>query len=411
MSSAVEAGAPPGRTPLPRGAVSFIVAQSASNACSVMEMFTLSWLVLSADQLHLTPFSFALIVAGHFLPVVLLGPLYGRIARRIPPIRLWRWCLAGEATLTTVLGVSLLAGADPAFGVFVVYAVALGTMQALEVPSRQSMLMSFLQDAFARGYALFTSTSRALSALAPLLAGLLLANVDVGVVFVVNGVSFAAILLVVLRNVAPATAPRPDGSRQPGPRASIRAWRPLLLLAFALAAIGNQFPVTNILALDHLSHDGSVAFGVVSAALAVGMVAGPLIAQRAERFAAEATALVAVTFGVFEIAMGFFGPIVSYCLLAFGAGLALSSFMVLSVTTIKKQADPADQPGIMGWFGVATIGLVPAGTLLVGWLARYGDQATLMAPGGLCVVAGLSYLVHVRRQGAERPAVREGAST
>jgi hypothetical protein len=156
--------------------------------------------------------------------------------------------------------------------------------------------------------------------------------------------------------------------------------------------------VTNVLALGHLSSSGSIAFGVVSAAVAAGATAGPLISQRAEKHSSAAVVGAAVVFGILEIAMGFYGPIAVYCLAGFGAGLAFSSFMLLSVTSIKQQAEPGDRPAILGWFSMVTIGLVPAGTLLAGWLARFGDATTLTVPGVLCILAGSVYFLHVRRR-------------
>lgn len=408
-------GASVAQARLPRGAVRFIAAQSTSNACSVMELLTLSWLVLSPDELHLTPFHFTVLVAGQFLPVALVGPHYGRLAARIAPTRMWVWCLGAEACVSAVLGATLLAGAALPFWILVVYAALLGTLQAVEVPSRQTSLMTFLGEAFARGYALFASTSRMLSALAPLLAGLLLATVPIGVVFVVNGASFAVIFVVVTRDIAAGVdAPVPTTSDTPSPQVSIARWRPLLLLAFVLAAVGNQFPVTNVLALERLSHDNSFAFGLVSAALAAGAVLGPQLSRRAWGRADQATVAVAVTFGILEVTMGLVDSIVMYSLLAFCVGLAMSAFMVLAVTTVKERANAAERPGIMGWFGVVTIGLVPLGTLLTGLLATYGSTLTLTltVPGVCCVLAGVGYAIYLRQGQAKQDVVpQEGASS
>ncbi|WP_323806078.1 MFS transporter [Streptomyces sp. MB09-01] len=379
---------------LPRGTVSFIAAQSLSNGFTAIEILALSWLTLAPQQMGLPPHYFAAITGALFLPFLVVGPLYGRIAARWGANFLWRTCLVGEAAACSLFGAAILLFGMPDYLVVVLYALSIGALQAIEVPSRQTSLMNHLEDSFATGYAAFTATSRGISAVAPLAGGALIALLPIGSVFLVNAASFGLVFFVALKFFDPEVAEAAGGKAgggAGGPSPSAILF-PVLVMGFCIGALGYQFPVTNLLSLDRLSVTGSMAFGVISAAVAVGGILGPWLGAKLS--GARSLCAVVAIFGACELLMGASDQLVVYCAFALVCGAAYSSFTVASMGFVRSTTSGNDRARWVGMLSTVTIGCVPVGTLLVGGLAVIGSEMTLMLPAALCMAAGgISYLL------------------
>ncbi|WP_327419214.1 MFS transporter [Streptomyces sp. NBC_01233] len=373
---------------LPRGTVSFIAAQSLSNGFTAIEILALSWLTLSPQQMDLPPHYFAAITGALFLPFLVVGPLYGRIAARWGANFLWRTCLLGEAAACSLFGAAILLFGMPDYLIVVLYAIFIGVLQAIEVPSRQTSLMNHLEDSFSTGYAAFTATSRGISTVAPLAGGALIAILPTGSVFLVNAASFGLVFFVALKFFDPAVAEaagsKPEGDAGSPPLGATLF--PVLAMGFCIGALGYQFPVTNLLSLDRLSVTGSMDFGVISAAVAVGGILGPWLGAKLS--GARSLCAIVACFGAFELLMGVSDQLAVYCAFAFACGAAYSSFTVASMGYLRSATSGNDRARWVGMLSTVTIGCVPVGTLLVGGLAVIGSEMTLILPAVLCMAAG-----------------------
>src|SRR2546428_751732 len=235
----------------------FLVGQIVSTIGTWMQTVALPWLAL---ELTHNGFLVGLVLAAQFLPVLILSPFAGEIADRyrkrtvllvtqtsfvVPPFVLFALTTSGHAQYWMV----------------VLAAVATGTINALDVPTRQAFQVDMVgkQDLM-NAIALNSSVFNASAVIGPSIAGILIAVVGVPICFLLNSVSYLAAIgaLLWMRNL-PATAPRHE--EQPvltriAQGAAYARREPvvrMLLLVVAVFSLPRTRPPTGALAMRYPS--------------------------------------------------------------------------------------------------------------------------------------------------------------
>src|SRR5882757_287052 len=170
----------------------YVSGQSVSLVGTWMQMIAQSWLVLT-----LTHSSIALgaIVAVQALPVLVLGPYGGVVADRVDKRRLMVALQTLMGVQALVLGVLTITGAIR-FWEICVLAALLGLNNGFEDPSRQSFILELVGPELLRNAVSLNSVLvNVARAVGPAVAGVLIATVGIGVCFLLNSVSFVAVVL------------------------------------------------------------------------------------------------------------------------------------------------------------------------------------------------------------------------
>ncbi len=248
-----------------------------------MQVLGLNWVVLAQTG---SATAVGLSVMTTALPAIVLGPWAGALADRIDPRRVIIAGHVGHAALALVL--ALVVATDAPVAVIYPLTVLSGLISVFEGPAlgrfgAMVVPREHLGNALALG-SLINSTGRVLGMSA---AGLLAATVGEPTLFLVNAVSFGAVLLAIalMRPVElhPLTTSTPDRA---GIRAGLRylsrrrTLLTLLALGFVLSGLGRNYQVTMAAMADGPLGSGATGYGVLSAVFAVGTVLGGLIAAR-----------------------------------------------------------------------------------------------------------------------------------
>ncbi|HET7193903.1 MAG TPA: MFS transporter, partial [Nocardioides sp.] len=228
-----------------------------SNVGTWMQRVAQDWLVL-----QLTDYSGAAIgitTGLQFLPFLLLSPVAGLVADRIPKRRLLQLTNLGMAVPALLLGILAVTGTAEIWHVYVL-ALALGTAAAFDAPARQSFVSEIVgPDDLTNAVGLNSASFNAARIVGPAVAGVLIAAlgggaVATGWVILANGVSYAAPILT-LRRLDPAAlrTPKPMG-REPGQIRAGLAYvrqRPdlmlILTIVFFTGTFGLNFQITSAL--------------------------------------------------------------------------------------------------------------------------------------------------------------------
>src|SRR5207248_1942561 len=213
--------------------------------------------------------------------------------------------------LALLLGVLALTGAVVVWQVYVL-AFALGMVAVVDSPTRQTFVAEMVgRDGMANAIALNSAAFNLARITGPAVAGLIISAVGTPVAFLVNAASFGAVL-VGLKLMRPADlypverAPRARGQLREAlayVRARPNLWLTLALMFF-VATFGMNFQVTTALISRGVFHAGAAAFGLASAAYAVGALGGALLAARRARPGMRLMLTTALAFGVLEVAAG-----------------------------------------------------------------------------------------------------------
>ncbi|MGD0286544.1 MAG: MFS transporter [Acidimicrobiales bacterium] len=399
----------------------YFFGQSVSLVGTWMQTVAQSWLVYTLTH---SATALGFVVALQTLPVLVIGPYGGVIADRADKRRLMIVLQSLMGLQALVLG--LLAVAHVVrFWELCVLAVVLGLNNTFENPARQSFVLEMVGAGELRNAVSLNSTMvNVARAIGPAIAGLLIATVSESVCFLINAVSFVAVVYSLVSMDTGALSPTEPTGRAKGQlrdgfryvRREPRLGAPLLMMAI-VGMLAYEFQVTLPVVAKQTFHGGSATYGFLTAAMGVGAVLGGLVTAARGRTGLRHFTLAGLMFGV-AIGLAAFAPVLAVELVALAAvGWASVTFIATGNTTLQLQAEPTMRGRVMSLWAVAFQGTTPIGGPLIGWVVAMasariglgvGAIACFVAAGiGLIAMAKLGVLHGPSRRGREAPG-REG---
>lgn len=380
----------------------YIAGQSVSLVGTWMQMAAQSWLVLTLTGSATT---LGLIIALQTLPVLLLGPYGGVIADRVDKRRLMVILQIAMGVQALVLGVLTVTGAVRLWEIGVLAAL-LGLNNAFENPARQAFMLEMVgAESLRNAVSLNSVLVNVARVIGPAVAGVLIATVGEGVCFLVNAVSFAAVVVSLSTLDRGAIFPSPPSGREPGQlRAGLHYVRrtpelgvPLLMMALA-GCLAYEFQVTLPVMARQGLHAGATAYGFMTAAMGLGAVVGGLFVAARGKTGLAPLVLAASAFGV-VLLFAALAPNLPVELVALAlAGGASISFMSTGNSTLQLTAAPSMRGRVMSLWFVAFQGSTPIGGPIIGWvMAELGARAGLGVGGLTCLLVALLGVMAMRR--------------
>ena len=386
----------------------FFSGQAISLVGTWMVAVAQSWLVL---QLTHDPFMLGVVAAAQFLPVMVLGLLGGVITDLLPR----RPTLM--VTQAIAMGISLLLFVLVVTNLIAVWQIMLlafinGIRNAVDMPARQAFVVELVgredvPNAVALNSAIF-NTARIIG---PALAGLAIGAFDISLAFLIDGLSFLAVLIALalmdVTELRPSPrAPRPATIRAVGVDLAdgLRYVRRTEVALLAITVVGlistfgmNFSVVVPALAQDVL-HTGASGYGFLMAASGVGSLVTALLIASHGRPRLLAIAIGGLGLGIGEMVVGGSGSY-AVALVAMAAVGASAILMAATANTAIQLAVPDVLRGrVMSVYTTVFVGSTPVGGLLMGGLASVIGVATAFVAGGaICATIGAGALVWARR--------------
>ena len=327
-----------------------------SNVGTWMQRVAQDWLVLVLTGSGAAP---GIVTGLQFLPFLLLSPLAGLVADRVPK----RWLLqvtnVGMAVPALVLGLLAVTGNVAMWHVYVL-ALALGVASAFDAPARQSFVSEIVgPDDLTNAVGLNSASFNTARIIGPALAGLLIAafgggEVGTGWVILLNGLSYAAPVLT-LRALdgsalrTPDRVPRRPGQVREGV-AYVRGRPDLLLIlgiVFFTGTFGLNFQMTSALMATEVFGRGPTEYGLLGTFLAVGSLTGSLMAARRERVRHRMVITAAVAFGALEVVAGLAPSYLVFALLCPLLGFAALTMITSANAHLQLHTTPVMRGRVM----------------------------------------------------------------
>lgn len=379
----------------------FFVGQGISVIGTWMTKLATSWLVyqLTHSALLLGVVGFA----GQIL-TFLLGPFAGVWVERLDRRRLLVWTQAAAAVQSLAMAVLTLAHRITLWEVVVLSALQ-GMINAFDAPARQSFLVQMVDDKKDLGNAIAINSSLNNSArlIGPAIAGLVIGMFGEGWCFLIDGVSYfaviASLLMMQLRraDAKPAKASMFEQMREGWDY--VRTFRPVrsILLLFSLISLmGWPYSVLLPIFAGHVLHGGPYTLAWLTGASGVGALvsAVSLAARRSVVGLPRMIQISAALFGVGLILFGLSHTLWLSLLLMGVVGFGMIQCASASNTVIQSLV-PEDKRGrVMGYYVMAFVGAAPFGSLLAGGLAHWmGAPAAVITTGAFCVAGSLWFLL------------------
>jgi len=342
------------------------------------------WLMV---QLTGNGVSVGLTAALQFLPILLFGAWGGLLADRMPKRRL----LTITQTLMAAPALTMwLLTVNGSIEVWMVYALVLvrGCVTAIDNPARQSFVVEMVgADHVVNAVALNSVIVHTARILGPAAAGGVIALIGVGPCFLVNAISFIA-MIVALRAMDPAELHTPPMAprRAPGQlRLALRYVRqtPELLIPLAMMAVvgtlSYNFQVLLPLLAHFTWHGTAATYTALAVAMGVGSVMGALAAGARGRVGPRLLVGAAAAFGIAELLVAAAPDIPLQLAALIPLGAISVTFAAGINSSLQLSVEPTMRGRVMALYSVVFLGSTPIGAPLVGWIAQVaGPRAGLL---------------------------------
>ena len=367
-----------------------------SNVGTWMGRVAQDWLVLTVLTAG-SASALGIVTGLQFLPFLLLAPWAGMVADRVPNRRLL------FMTQSALLLTALLLAVITALGVvqlWHVYAVALiqGVATAFDNPARQTFVSEMVdRDHLANAVALNSASFNIGRLVGPGVAGVVIALVGIAPAMFVNAASFLFVLAALARmNVAELTpAPKSRGKGQIREGLRYVRGRPdiqlVMFLVFILGTFGMNFQMTTALMATQVFHKGPGEYGLLGSIMAIGSLAGALIAARRNHPRLRVLLLALVGFTAATLLLSIAPSYWTFALFLVPTGLASLTALTTANATVQLAVDPAMRGRVMALYMAIFMGGTPLGSPLIGWLGDAFGARWTIAIGTIMV--GLSLVV------------------
>jgi MFS family permease len=347
-----------------------------ANIGTWMQRIAQDWLVLTVLTAN-SGVAVGVITALQFAPVLVLSAWAGVLADRLPRRQMLMATQGASGLLALGLGALVLSGHVELWHVYA-FALALGCVSAFDGPVRQTFVAEMVpSDKLSNAVGLNSASFNAARLIGPGVAGLLIAAVGTGWVFIINGVSFGATILALMymrtreMHQLP-SAPREKGQIREGIR-YVRSRSDIVVIMVVLSVIstfGLNFQLTSAMMARVEFGLGAGEYGMLGSILAIGSLTGALMAARRER--PRVRLVIGSAFG-FAVATGVMALMPSYTTFAIACipvGFMSLTMMTAANTTIQMTTDPVMRGRVMSLYMLVFLGATPVGAPIVGWIAE-----------------------------------------
>lgn len=371
----------------------FFGGQSISLIGTWMTRIATSWLVY-----RLTGSAFLLGIVGFAgqIPTFILGPLAGvwvdrwnrhttlvvtQVLSMLQSFALAGLALAGIITIDQIIWLSL----------------AQGIINAFDMPARQAFVIQMVENREDLGNAIALNSSMVNAArlIGPSVAGLIIAAVGEGYCFLIDGISYIAVIVSLL--AMSITEPQLPPKRKAVWHELKEGWnyamgsvpiRSILFLLALVSLVGMPYTVLMPIFAGGVLHGGAHTLGFLMGASGVGALFGAmsLAARRTVLGLGRVVPFAAAVFGAGLIGFSLSRYLWLSLLLMLITGGAMMEQMAASNTILQTIVDDDKRGRVMSFYSMAFMGMAPFGSLLAGALAnRIGAPDTLLLGGALCI--------------------------
>jgi MFS family permease len=384
-----------------------------SNVGTWMQRTAQNWLVL-AELTHQNASAVGIVMALQFGPQLLLLPWTGLAADRFNQRKLLFATQATMGALALALGILTVAHLVALWHVYV-FAFLFGCAAAFDAPVRQTFVAELVGDAdLSNAVALNSTSFNAAQMVGPAVAGVTIAAIGDGWAFLLNGASFAAVLISLSLLRACELRPNARASRAKGGFAEgfRYVWsRPdlatMLIMLFLIGTFGLNFQIFISTMAVGVFHADARGFGLLYSVMAIGTVSGALIAAGRSGVGFRTLLVGAAVFGLgctlAAIAPGYW----TFAAALVVIGAAALTFANATNSLMQLSTEPQMRGRVMALRVGVAFGGTPIGAPIVGWTAdHFGPRWALgigAASGFAAAALAIRFLIAKSRRTPARP--------
>jgi MFS family permease len=386
----------------------YYTGQVISTSGTFMQSIAQAWLVLKLTD---SGTALGVVTALQYLPLLFLSPYGGLIADRFSKRTILYLTQSILGVLALILGVLVATGWVTLWSVYLL-GFCLGLVSMVDNPVRQSFVVEMVGEAELRNAVTLYSTLVNLArVIGPAIAAAIIAAFGLAPCFVINGISYAAVVIMLVRMNPAELRASPPVARSKGQlrqgfqyMLSHPVLRNALLMMAIIGTLTFEFQVSLPLIARFTFHGNAGSYALLSSAMGIGAVAGGLFIAAQKTISPDRLVRAALPFGLTVLAAAFM-PSLSLTVVAMVlAGATSIAFISLGNSLLQLESAPQMRGRVMAFWSIAFLGSSTIGGPIIGWFGEFIGPRWGLAIGGLAalVAAALGWRAfgreRIRRQ-------------
>jgi MFS family permease len=385
----------------------FFAGQGLSLVGTWMMTVAQSWLIL---QLTGDPLLLGVVAAVQWLPVLILGLFGGLIADSLPKRRTMLGTQSFAALLSLTMAILVFTHTVAVWHVIVI-AFLLGIRNAVDLPTRQSFSVEMVgrQDV-GNAVALNSAMFNGARVIGPAVAGITIGAVGVGAAFLIDAISYLAVIVALLAMHEGELHLRPGMARPTSVGAVIdnlgeglsyvRRTRNVLLAILTVGLVstfGMNFTVVIPPFVQNVLHADATTYGFLMAATGVGSIVSALSIAFSGRTVPIVIGLGGATLGLAEIVLSGTSAFPIALVAMFVAGLGSIAMAATANTLVQLMVPDHLRGRVMSVYTTVFAGSTPIGGLITGAIASgLGVATAILVGGALSLATGVAGIFTIR---------------
>lgn len=357
-----------------------------------LQIVAQGWLVLKLTN---SAFSVGLVAAVSALPTLLFSLFGGVIVDKFPKRKILLFTQTSSMILAFILGTLTVLKVINVWEIAFL-AFLLGVVNALDIPARQSFVVELVgKENLPSAISLNSGTFNGARVIGPSFAGFLIGLIGIGGAFIVNGFSYIAVIIALLKikvaDIVSHTHKNPLKAIKEGISYAFThpIIKTLLIFTAVMSVFGWSFTTVLPVITQNIFHMDAAGLGYLYAAVGLGAVSGSISVSA---FSKKVSPLFFILGGntLFSIAIMLFTlsanlPIALFFLFLAGFGL-LAMFSMIN-TTIQNMVEDHFRGRVMSLYTIMFLGMTPFGSLQVGYLSQHFGTGFAIRVGAVITLA------------------------
>jgi len=368
----------------------YYIGQIISTSGTFMQNIAQAWLVLKLTN---SGTALGLTTALQYLPILILGPYGGVIADRISKRKILYFTQSISGLLALILGVLVATGLVQVWMVYIL-AFSLGLVNVFDNPTRQTFYMELVgPDHLRNAVTLYSTLVNLARIIGPAIAAAVIAAFGLAPCFIINGISFAAVVIMLSmlhadELIITPPVPRAKGQLTEGFKYVVS--KPVLgatlLMMAIIGTLTYEFQVSLPLIAQFTFKGNASSYAFLTASMGVGAACGGILFASRKGVIPYKLVSAALLFGLAVLAASFM-PIIYLAGLAMVAvGICSINFSSLGNSVLQLHSSPQMRGRVMSFWSVAFLGSTTIGGPVVGWFAEVAGPRWGLALGGLAAL-------------------------
>lgn len=383
-----------------------------SNTGTWMGRVAQDWVVLT-ELTDNSAQALGIVTGLQFLPILLFTPIAGAMSDTFPKRKVMLVSQSFMAFFAIVMGIAVLSGHMQLWHMFLL-AFLSGTAAAFDAPARQAFVSEIVpRSQLTNAVGLNSASFHSGRLIGPGVAGLLIAAFGTGPTLLLNALTFVAVIVALLSmNPAELTSrPRPATRGRVREGIAYVRGRPdimlVMVIAFMHGTFGMNFQLFNALMSTEVFGKGVQDFGVTGSVMAIGSLAGALLAARRDRPRWRLLLGSLALFSLTTLALAFAPTFTLYTILLIPTGLFALTVMVSANAMVQLSTDQHVRGRVMALYMVVFMGGTPLGAPFLGWIGdQFGARWTVLIATGMCGATAILVIIYLMRHDHIRLRIR-----